>query len=251
MDILIGAPVYDRAWILPDWFAAIEAQDFPLSNIGFAFEAAPHDEDTIECLFEWHALHPEVLCFDVGLNHDTRHQSHPEGRRRWNKDRYHDMVEFRNTLLDRAINYNYDRYFSLDTDVLLEDTATISRLAEFTEKPVAVSPLMYMTPVGTRYPSIMSWVGQPGQRAMRFRNYPLGTTFQSDVIMAAKMMSYDVYQNVRYSWHAQGEDLGWSYNCYKQKFKLYSMSDIYAPHIMSRSMLKTYREHGDTRKELT
>jgi len=246
--VLIGAPVYDRAWILNDWFAAIEQQDFPLDQIGFIFEAAPNDEETVNCLMEWHSRHPEVQCFDVEINTVTKHEAHPEGKRKWTRDRYHDMVAFRNNLLDRAINHDFERYFSLDTDILLEDPKTISELASFTQAPVAASPLMFMTPAGRRYPSVMSWVGRPGVRAKRLPDYPLGTTFEADVIMAAKMMSHDVYHNVRYTWHPQGEDLGWSANCHKQGFKLYSLSGIYAPHIMSRAMLKQYHQEGDKRK---
>lgn len=247
MKILIGAPVFERAWILPFWFEAIEQQDFSLDQIGFTFEASPNDEETIDCLMEWHSRHPEVLCFDININQKDIHQSHPEGRRRWTRERYHHMVEFRNNLLDRAISADYDRYFSLDTDVLLEDSSTISELADFTRAPVAASPLMFMTPVGRRCPSVMTWTGEPGMRARRLQNYPLGTTFQADVIMAAKMMSYEVYQNVRYSWHTQGEDLGWSANCHKQDYKLYSLSGLYAPHIMSKAMLKQYQQEGDKR----
>lgn len=247
MNVLIGAPVYDRAWILPEWFSAIEKQDMPLSNIGFVFEGAPNDEATINLLLDWHARHPEVLCFDVSINTKQGHASHKEGRRQWTHDRYYDMVAFRNNLLDRAIGYDFDRYFSLDTDIILEDPATISRLAAFAERPVAVAPLMFMSPSSIRHPSVMSWLGQPGGRAKRL-NYPLGTTFKADVIMAAKMMSHSVYHNVRYAWHAQGEDLGWSANCAKQNYELYSMSDLYCPHIMNRSMLNRYKMEGDNRK---
>lgn len=248
MSILIGAPVYARDWILPDWFSAIEQQDVPLSEMGFAFECAPDDDATVNLLLDWHAKHPEVKWFDVSINTIQEHATHKEGRRQWTKDRYHDMVAFRNNLLDRAIGHNSDCYFSLDTDILLEDPQTISRLAEFvTKKSGAVSPLMFMSPASQRHPSVMSWLDKPGGRAKRL-NYPLGATFKADVIMAAKMMSYDVYHNVRYAWHGQGEDLGWSGNCAKQGYSLYCMSDLYCPHIMNKSMLRQYRMQGDNRK---
>lgn len=246
MKILIGAPVYAREWILPFWFSAIEKQTVPLSDIGFIFEAAPNDEKTIDSLFSWYHNHPQVWCFDVQVNEHETHQSHLNGARKWNHDRYHTMVAFRNNLLDRAICHDPDRYFSLDTDILLEDHITLERLVEFTENPVAVAPLMFMTPNDQRAPSVMSWVDKPGGVARR-TNYPLGTTFQADVIMAAKMMSKPIYQNVRYRWHRQGEDLGWSAACAEQNYKLYSMSEIYAPHIMSETMLETYLIEGDHR----
>jgi hypothetical protein len=65
--------------------------------------------------------------------------------------------------------------------------------------------------------------------------------------MAAKMMSKDVYQNVNYSLHHQGEDLGWSGNAAKLGYDLYSASYIYAPHIMHKTMLDKFLANGDDR----
>jgi len=246
--ILIGAPIYDRAWIIPHWFKAIEEQSgFNLSDIGFVFEAAPNDEETHELLFDWHSKHPEVACFDVEINTTQKHTKHQNDKRGWTKDRYYHMVAFRNNLLDKAIGYDFDRYFSLDTDVLLEDKSTLEKLYSFTSDPVAASPLMFMSQATRQHPSTMSWAHRPGAVARR-TDYPLGTTFKTDVIMAAKMMSKPVFQNVRYEWHRQGEDLGWSANCAKAGYDLYCLSDIYAPHIMSRNMLKRYLATGDNRK---
>jgi hypothetical protein len=65
--------------------------------------------------------------------------------------------------------------------------------------------------------------------------------------MAAKMMSKDVYSNVNYSLHSQGEDLGWSGNAAKLGYNLYSASYIYAPHIMHKAMLDSFLVNGDDR----
>lgn len=247
MKLLIGAPVYRREWILPLWFQYIEGQNFPLSDVGFIFEAAPDDEETITCLTEWHEAHPEVWCFDVAVNQQEEHISHPEGRRTWTLDRYNAMARFRNNLLDRAICRNPDRYFSLDTDILLEDPNTVRALIDTTDDCSAAAPLMFMSNE-MRHPSVMSWADGEQKRARRIlKDYPLGETFKADAIMAAKMMGRRVYSEARYSWHPQGEDLGWSADCYLKGFDLYSVSGIYAPHIMSQGMLKNFLEHGDRR----
>ena len=108
-----------------------------------------------------------------------------------------------------------------------------------------------MTPIGVRFPSMMKWVENPGGKAMRDINFPLGTYFKADVIMAAKMMSKEVYNSVNYKIHEQGEDLGWSAECAEKGFDLYSASYIYAPHIMSRAMLDSFKKNGDPRVEIT
>ena len=105
-----------------------------------------------------------------------------------------------------------------------------------------------MTPFGTDFPSVMTWIDEPGKKAKRLSNYPIGTYFKSDIIMAAKMMSKDVYNNVDYVFHSQGEDLGWCGEAYKNGYKnLYSASYIYAPHIMHPQMIDEYFKNGDRR----
>lgn len=243
--VIIATPVFEREWILPFWFRAIESQNYPISDIGFIFEAVNTDEATIQTLIDFSSAHPELRCFDIVINSDEGHKSHPEGQRSWNRERYHLMAKMRNDLLDRARVRNPDRYFSLDSDIILEDTETISRLVELTNVYDAVAPLCFMTKDSLDFPNVMSWGPEP---PMAFRKeYSLGQVFKADVIMAAKMMSPKVFNNVKYSWHRQGEDLGWSFNALQEGLNLWSISNLYVPHIMSRAMLNDYQESGDPR----
>ena len=245
--VIISAPVYQREWILPTWFHYIESQDWPMADLGFVFELGPNDDTTLGCLIDFHERHPELRCFDLHVNTQVPHSTHPEGQRAWTKDHYSHMAMMRNSILDRVTQLKPDRLFSLDTDILLEDPQTISKLFELTKEYQAVNPLLYMTPMNIDFPSVMTWV--PDGRARRAHDlYPLGEVFQADVIMAAVMMTPLVYRNVRYSWHTQGEDLGWSRDAANKGIRLYCASNIYAVHIMSRQLLENYKNHGDPRK---
>lgn len=247
--VIISAPVYDRAWILPTWFEAITRQDYPLDRMGFVFEGAPNDEATIQCLMDFSAAHPELKCFDVQINSQVAHKSHPEGHRTWTKDHYAVMAHLRNNILNKVSCLNPDKLFSLDTDILLEDSTTISQLVELTNIYPAVNLLAYMTPTDTQFPSVMDWtIDGRGYRAAN--HFPIGTLFKAGVIMAAIMMSPGVYKNIRYKWHNQGEDLGWSDEARRKSIDLYCASYIYGSHIMSRAMLENYKLHGDPRKLL-
>jgi hypothetical protein len=241
--ILIAAPVYKRSWILPTWFDFIVSQDWPLSDLGFVFELGPNDPETLECLLDFHRHHPEVKCFDFGCNEKLQHQEHPKNARSWNMMKYKTMALMRNALLARANALKPDRYFSLDTDILLENPATISSLYQLTETLDAVGPILYMTPDSVHFPSVMSWI--PGtERGHRRPDYPIGSLFQADVIMAAKMMRPEVYSKVYYQAHPQGEDLAWSLVMDKYGFKKYCASYIHAIHIMYPSMLEAYQKLG-------
>lgn len=252
MKMIIGCPIYNRAWILPYWFQCIEKQSIDLKNIGFVFVASKEDLDTLSVLEHWKSRHPEVKIFDVIFPSDVNHFSHAEGSRHWTLSKYENMVKLRNVLLAQVRKYQPDYFMSLDSDVLLINSNTLELLvAHIKDGADAVNPLMFMTPHGVQFPSVMKWVGSPGDKATRDDSFPIGSYFKSDVIMAAKMMSKKVYNNVDYSIHVQGEDLGWSANCAAANYNLYAATYIYAIHVMHQRMLDEVLKNGDPRQEVT
>jgi hypothetical protein len=248
MKLVIACPIYKRDWILPYWIRCILRQSVDISNIGFIFEVSPDDKATIDALRVWKHLDKNILFFDIVERPDIPHFEHQNNGRQWTLSKYHNMINMRNSILSRVRQYEPDYYFSLDSDILIENPNTIELLiAHINDGADAVSPLMYMTPVGTAFPSVMSWSNEDNQKGSRKTDYPIGTYFQADIIMAAKMMSKKTYMNVNYEFHQQGEDLGWSNNAKKHNLKLFSASYIYAPHIMSLVHLSEYLKFGDSR----
>lgn len=247
--LVIGCPIYKRDWIFPYWISCIENQKLDLSKIGFVFEVSPDDEQTISMLTRYKNERPNIPIFEIDIRNEIPHFEHKENARMWSISKYSNMVLLRNKLLEKVRQINPDYFFSLDSDVLVSNPNTINYLiAHIQDGADAVSPLMFMTPSDTMYPSVMSWIKEPGEQAYRKESYPLGQYFQSDIIMAAKMMSKKVYQKVDYKIHSQGEDLGWCANAAILNMKLFSASYIYAPHIMGKSMMSYFLQHGDPRQ---
>lgn len=252
-NILIAAPIYKRDWILPYWIECIEKQNYPKENIGFLFELGPNDDATHNALWNWQASQPSYKVFDAQIYMKVTHAEHPEGQRHWNRQKYYNMVTLRNNLLERAtsLSKQFDYYFSLDSDLLLEDKNTLLKLVNYAETGIDVlSPLSYMTPNDSHFPSAMTWEDKPGGRAARHLDrYELGSLFVADIVMAAVFMSKRVFTQVRYQWHRQGEDLGFATQLSDFKIKSHAAWDIYCPHIMSRAMLDVYLQtHKDPRR---
>jgi hypothetical protein len=251
MKLIIGCPMYKRSWILHHWIKSIISQSIPVNDIGFIFEVSPDDTATIQALESWRKFDKRRPYFEIKIREDIPHFEHENNGRQWSMSKYVNMVSLRNSLLESVRKIQPEYYFSLDTDILLTNTNTIELLiAHIKSGADAVNPLMFMTPFGTMYPSVMDWRLDVPAKAFRKEKYELGHYFQSDVIMAAKMMSKDVYNNINYTLHEQGEDVGWSLECKKAGFKLYSASYIYAPHIMSEVMYQSFLANGDNRQEL-
>jgi hypothetical protein len=257
-SILIACPVYQRDWILPHWLEFIEKQDYPKERIGFLFELGPDDDATHQILWEWTVSHPQYKTFDAQVFMAVNHFHHDEsGSRGWSSLQYYNMVTLRNNLLERAsaLSKQYDYYFSLDSDILLEDPLTLHKLVthaqDYPEADV-LSPLMYMTPYETEYPSSMTWLDRVGGRAIRDHSkYKIGQVFQTDIVMAAVFMKKHVFKNLRYIWHRQGEDLGFAWEIADAGYKSFAAWDIYCPHIMSKALLDDYLKSGiDARKPI-
>jgi len=252
MKLIIGCPIYKRAWILPLWFAALERQSIPLNKIGFIFETSPDDESTVSMLRLWRQYHPEVPLFEIRERNDISHYDHDNNSRQWTMSKYENMVNLRNSLLSRVREVQPEYYLSLDSDIILKNQNTLELLiAHIDDGADAVSPLMFMTPFDTKYPSVMDWMDKEQFRGYRKNSYPLGTYFKSDIIMAAKMMSKKVYNNVDYEVHSQGEDLGWSKNAALNGYSLYCASYMYAAHIMHENLLAQFQQEGDKRELIT
>lgn len=248
MKLVIGCPIYKRDWILNHWIRCIKAQSIDSSSIGFVFETSASDLATLSMLEAWKHYDQPYACFDIVVRDDLPHHQHSGNGRQWTLSRYENMVRLRNGLLERVREHSPDYFFSLDSDILIENPNTIELLiAHIKEGADAVSPLMFMTPVGDMYPSVMTWLNNGTDTATRLPRYPIGTYFQSDVIMAAKMMSRKVYEGIDYVIHKQGEDVGWSWACKQAGHRLFSASYIYAPHIMAPIFYEEYLKSGDSR----
>jgi len=249
MKLFIGCPIYKRKWIFPLWASAIERQSIPLNKIGFVFEAAPDDQETINLIMMWKNYHKEIPHLEINVREDLPHFEHSPRSRQWTISKYENMVNLRNSVLKRVRELQPDYYFSLDSDVIIKNDSTLELLiGHILDGYDAISPLMYMTPLDSNFPSVMSWVDKESFKATRNESYPIGTVFQSDVIMAAKMMSKEVYNNINYELHSQGEDLGWCADAARKGYKLGCASYLYAAHIMHEEMLPGFLKNGDSRE---
>jgi len=251
MDLIIGCPIYKRSWIFPYWISCIENQGIDMSKIGFIFEASSDDEETISMLHRYRMKNTQSPIFEINFRDDLVHHQHEENSRMWTISKYENLVSMRNSLLKRVREISPSYYYSLDSDILLTNPNTINGLISHIQSGAdAVSTLMFMTPIGTMYPGVMNWIPTEPSKAYRKEEYQFGGYFQSDIIMAAKMMSKDTYNSVDYKVHQQGEDIGWCDNARGLGKKLYCASYIYTPHIMHQNMLQHFLQSGDERGKL-
>lgn len=224
--MVIGAPVHERAWVLPDWLNHIARQDLPWERVTLLLNYGRSSDDTLSILHDAQDMLPWTVRVIVDQEEDH------VARRSWSIERYGVMTRLRNELLKWVREWEPDYYLSLDTDILLPDGAISTLLADMhSGKFDAVAPTVYMTPRGAHYPNCMRLAS--GSRPKLEHDF----TMLVDVVFAAVLMRPDLYRNVDYAPHQRGEDIGWGLNAQGAGMRMGINPNVKCKHIMSPEML--------------
>lgn len=213
IPLVIGCPVYRRAWILDEYFDSLEAQEPPDgTRLIFALSTDEDGRDPDGTAKVIERRWPTAEIIEVpGIGFEDEHREHP--------DRFAYLANVRNRLLRVVALVSPEHYLSLDSDIILEPGALDALRAASRDQRVgdAVGALVDMG--GAQRPGHWSWMMLSGHNAWRPPNqaehpqFPHGLPFQAGVIMGCKLMSPVAYRNARYADHIDGEDVGWAIQC--------------------------------------
>jgi hypothetical protein len=203
LTLVIGCPVFERAWVLEDWFDAVEALN-PPDDTRFLF-GLTRSRDATEEIIARRAPAAEVL--DMGdLGFGEGDKADP--------DRYAYLAGIRNEMLKQVRRLNADAYLSLDSDILLRPDA-LSALLSQPEDRYALGALVDMG--GRELPGYWSWMTLFGGDAMRPREArQVETPLRGEparkvgVIMGAKLLRREAYRQGVYADHVLGEDVAFA-----------------------------------------
>lgn len=219
--LLVGCPVWKRAWALERWFPAVEEAAFVAGLVPeYIFAIDPRDEPSNTVIAAWCAgferrMHPVWI-----------EENPHEDERIWNFDRYERMTYLRNLILRRVRGIRPMFYLSVDSDIFLANAALKTMLDLAGVQFDAVGGKTYMTPDGTHTPSFGFLTGGGIDR------YESTEVFPTQVIMAIKLMTKKAY-HVDYEPHVLGEDIGWSLACARQGVTLGWDGRVASKHAMS------------------
>lgn len=221
-SLMVGCPVAARWWILPHWFRAVtEACERAELEPHYVFVVPRDDQPTLDVIYGQSAPVTLVLTDENVMN----------AQRDWYREaRLRDMVALRNQLL-AAVRLHRPTYFwSLDSDMVAQPNALVNALAALPGY-AAMGMRAFMTMTGLDYTSRAQLV--KGQ--LRNRADTVGT-FAVDVVMATVLMTPPAY-DIEYTYHAHGEDIGWSLAAATAGLKLGWTSTASCTHLMAPSYL--------------
>ena len=218
MNVLVGCPVRNRNWILPEWKSHVEAAIPDGWDYSFVFVVGDDDFVTMELVQDWDATLIPVLELDQ-----------PVADHAWGKPgRYEHMVFIRNKLLSYMRLQKPDLFLSVDSDILLHPesienmAATLERLSVST-----VGGLTYFDPLNQRTTNVAYWK-TPKKSFTRIRSQSAHIV---DVIMGIKLMTPTAY-NIDYTYHHLGEDIGWCSSLFEKGLKLGYDGRVGNKHVM-------------------
>lgn len=198
MIVAVGCPVKNRAWILPQWFEHVEAAFAKVGLEPYYIFVAGTSVDTTNSVLEDH------LRSRLGGIARSDEEEQAGLHRIWNPDRYGKMVEVRNHLLRCVREIQPDYFLSLDSDILLRDSA-LEKMLEHVGECDAIGSKVYLVPPPERVAPNYCYL-RGGRMNRPDSEFYIPSV---DVLMAIKLMSPAAY-NVDYEFHFHGEDIGWS-----------------------------------------
>lgn len=202
--ILIGCPVRNRRWILPQFLESINKVEeytknqFPV-EIDFYFIINNSTDDTEEILSQY----PHTI-------YDLPEPSESEVRGKYSLSH---LAQLRNELLLYASENEYDFLFSVDSDILLEKECLAQLLYMYDEEPTpglfspAVRNIPYPPNGNDQYPAHNAMILDQDNITYKHllsiaRNRGI---FEVDLLGAATLIPKQFF-SCRYGHHNQGED---------------------------------------------
>lgn len=225
---VVGCPVRARAWILDQWADHVLTAAMRAGvGVTLAFVLPNDDEETLRALASLQErtgvavqvtrlAEPPLLRPEHNWS-DVRHYTH--------------MAEIRNVLLGMVRQMQPERFWSVDSDILVHPDTLTSALS-LTDRFDVVGSKCYMTENSRDNPSWGAW--HPG--AGGIRRYDSDGQFEVDIVMAIKLMSPGAY-GIDYAHHHQGEDVAWSFSCREAGLKLGWDGSITSRHVHRRELL--------------
>lgn len=220
MELLIGCPVYRRAWSIKAWYehAAVSADKAGLEPTFILVGDELNDKETFDA-FRSVSRHDLIIVSERETG---------DGRRDWSTPgRYERMVYLRNRLLNTVRAAAPTMFLSLDSDILMHPDA----LGLMVDAPWdGVGSKTYMAS-GRTSPSY-AMLSNSG----RMQRPDADGTFRVDAIMAIKLMRRAAY-HVNYEWHRHGEDIGYSLACAREGVTLGWVGSVCSKHLMRSEQL--------------
>lgn len=223
-NIIIGCPIYNREWILSDWFNSIYNQTaLVCKDIELIFAITDGDDNTRAIINE-HATNFSSVTF-IDCNDLPAY-----GNR--NQARFYPLVTLRNRIIEVLREKQPEFYFSWDSDIMLPEDTLITLLKD--DKDI-VAPWVALEPK-SQIPNAAHKTGRDAfvRNKPYFKWYPQGKLTQVDTVFGVSLIKNKVFNECLYKWHRGGEDYGWALEVLDRGFESWLDGRVVGTHIYTK-----------------
>jgi len=228
-DVMIGCPVRNRDWIIKKYLSHLMNLEYPKKKIALSFLVNDSEDNTLDEIekFKKNNINKykdiRIREINTGVIKDRRISN-------VRKEIYKHLALMRNDFLDMRVDEDY--VFSVDSDILISKKS-LKKLIK-SDKDI-ISALIWNNKKKTA-PNIMKFDKRTdrGNKYVHIRDFEKGI-FQVDVTGACYLLKSKVSKNIKYSWHFQGEDIGFCENAKKSGFEVWTNTSIECNHIMNKN----------------
>lgn len=244
VDLVIGAPAWDRAWSLPLWFQSVRANVHP-PDTGLVFVVPPTDDGTREVINE---LSSGFDWVEVIRDRGTQLQ-----RAERPAERHATLAAARNAILQVVERVQPRHYLSWDTDFLIPRD-TVWDLRKENHPLITVwgwlnrQPPRELTYRSEGVDRRVLWQEAPRQTAMglgrdgrpfHYPAYEYGARSQGfwpcGVALAWQLMSPSAYRVASYAPHHDGEDVPFNLRLHQRGIARMCAGHVRGVHLYDRS----------------
>lgn len=224
-SVLIGCPIRNRAWILPEYLQNLENIDYPSDMIRFCFIVNDSVDDTEAILKEFSRRSRSPVQIIKAAN--SRNNGHRRGSYRLDQ-----LAKLRNLLLENFFQSDCEYLLSVDSDILVPPhiiTQLLSRNCQIISALVcnghhindaSIYNVMQKTPDGSY---------------QHMKDFPRDNIFRTDVTGAAYLIHRSVIATykVYYSAKLGAEDIGFCEEARARGIPIFCDGTIECRHIMN------------------
>lgn len=260
--VAVGCPVRNRAWILPEYLAALKLLAIHGDDIQFCFLVNNSTDDSCKIIYEWmdeNRVIGKLVKDDLWKGFERWGikpfvPGHKRGE--YGKNSYAYMAEVRNRFLEVFMETEADYLFSVDSDIIVNPgtlkallgtaqrfacdcsgycpgcppkkdivAAAISNINGFPYNDSVAANFMF-----DNSGALHHWKIENGVR----QKHPTSGTFEVAVNGACVLIPrLAIELGVRYGPHPQGEDTDFCLNAKREGFKLWVNADTRPSHRMA------------------
>ncbi len=221
---MIVSPVRNRAWVLPDFLAALDGLNYPPDCISYHFLVNDCIDATAEVLRNWTASRSRATVEEL----DT----HVQGWNRyaWPRYSYVNLALLRNHLLDRFLGSDAAYLFSVDSDVIVPAHGLRELIAA--NRAVVAGVISNLPGLPPEASPIHNFLFRAGEYYRHEAKVPDGL-FEVDLTGAAILIRRDVIATgVRYRGTRSGEDASFCEQVQAKGFQLWCHGGVRCQHRM-------------------